>query len=117
MNIQPSSYFSHGLLLLAAGLLLVNVATAAPGVISQEPLQTSSSAPPNLLFHLDTSGSMRHIVPEFTAPATPYSCSGTSLIAAGSTVTLNISSGNPSLTLTDKFHTDDVRQAHHRRTA
>ena len=37
---------------------------AAPGTLSDEPLQTSSSAPPNLMFLIDTSGSMRHVVPE-----------------------------------------------------
>lgn len=39
-------------------------AVAAPGTLSDEPLQTSAIAEPNLMFIIDTSGSMRHVVPE-----------------------------------------------------
>ena len=55
------------------------IAADAPGTLSQEPLHTSATAPPNLMFLLDTSGSMRHVVPDESStdsdkynPATTY---------------------------------------------
>ena len=74
MNINRILKTARSLLLIPCGVLVMNTATAAPGVLSDEPLQTSSSAPPNILFHLDTSGSMQHIVPEYDSGSYSFTC-------------------------------------------
>ena len=94
--------FSH---LGVIGLLFVaNISSAiaanAPGVLAQEPLQTSATAKPNILFHLDNSGSMFHIVIENTSSDTCTNASA--LIPNGSTVTMSITgtgaSSSPEIT-------------------
>ena len=78
MNTKHVSYFASRLLLLVGGLLVMNSATAAPGLLADQPLQTSASAPPNLMFMIDTSGSMNNVVPDSpydpTVDYTPADC-------------------------------------------
>ena len=93
MNTKHLSFITSSLLLLASGLFVLNTATAAPGTLANEPLQTSASAPPNLLFHLDTSGSMNHIVAEASSTDT---CAN-DIVPDGTTVDLQISSGAPKI--------------------
>lgn len=76
------------------GLLFVlNMPSAipadAPGVLAQEPLQTSATAKPNIMFHVDNSGSMYNIVVENTST---FTCDDTdAIIPDGETVELVIS--------------------------
>ena len=76
--------------LITAYTLMPN-AMAAPGVISEEPLQTSASAPSNVMFTLDSSGSMDIISPEpFTHT---YTC--TTPLADTKTIDLTITANKP----------------------
>lgn len=56
-------------------------ATAAPGTLANEPLQTSARAEPNVMFMIDTSGSMNNVVPDApydaTTDYTPAGCGST----------------------------------------
>ena len=69
-----------------AGVLIVstlNSATAidAPGSLAQQPLQTSATAQPNIMFMIDTSGSMNNVVPDSpynsSTDYTPAGCGST----------------------------------------
>lgn len=71
---------------------------ATAGIVSQSPLFLTSSAKPNIMLLLDSSGSMQHIVPESPYDAgTPYVCSGTALSNAEQ-VDLGVDSGAPYFT-------------------
>ena len=84
MNTKHLSFITSSLLLLTSGLFVLNSATAAPGAIADQPLQTSAAAPPNLMFMIDSSGSMNNVVPDSPYnPATDYTPAG-----CGSTITL-----------------------------
>jgi type IV pilus assembly protein PilY1 len=67
---------------------------AAPGVLTNKPLYVSSYIEPNIMFLLDTSGSMGHIVAE-NSSALVCDSTDASYLAAGSTVTLTIVSSTP----------------------
>lgn len=60
-----------------SGLLTTSTALAAPGIISNSPLQTAASAKPNIMFHLDSSGSMDIISPTPIGSHT-YTCTDAS---------------------------------------
>lgn len=94
---------------MATAVVMPNVGNAAPGTLASVPLFTQANADPNILFHLDSSGSMRHILAEspydadVTYDANPdnaaeNTCTGGNILAAGETVTLSISSGDPKIT-------------------
>ncbi len=79
-------------------LTLPGLLSAAPGVISSEPLQTSASAPSNVMFVIDSSGSMNIISPEPIPTSYSYTCSNSnSLIPGGNEVELNIVGGLPEI--------------------
>ena len=65
MYLNKSSLFQTSTLILCIlAFSCFRFAVAAPGTLSDEPLQVSAIALPNLMFVIDTSGSMRHVVPE-----------------------------------------------------
>lgn len=88
---------------LATAVVMPNVSSADPGTLASVPLFTQANAEPNILLHLDSSGSMQHVLAE-----SPYDSSVTydadedtagtntctSPLAAGSTVTLQLT-GSP----------------------
>ena len=82
---NPSRYTKHGLILTA--LCAFQAAShAGPVDLTDTPLPVQSSVPPNILFMLDTSGSMSNIVPD--APYDPTvtyltSCPTDNLAAGG----------------------------------
>ena len=64
---------------------------AAPGTIASQPLQTSASAESNIMFVLDSSGSMDIISPEPVPATYSYTCSdATSKIADGTFLDLDV---------------------------
>ena len=89
---------------MATFVVMPNVSSAAPGTLASVPLFTAANADPNIMFHLDTSGSMNHVkveseylgVATYDSTATydaDYDSPGTDacvggLIPAGSTVKL-----------------------------
>ena len=81
--------------LITSSLFIPQVA-AAPGAIATTPLQTSASANPNIMFTLDTSGSMTIISPEpFTHT---YTCNETnSLLDETKDIELDIDSFKPEI--------------------
>ncbi len=103
---------------MAAFVVMPNVSSAAPGTLASVPLFTAANADPNILFHLDSSGSMNHVMVEstFEGTATYNSaatydadpddgildvCSAASggggLIPAGDLVKLTIDTGVPKI--------------------
>ena len=71
--------------------ILSSTAAAAPGTISSQPLQTSASAESNVMFVLDSSGSMDIISPEPVPGTYSYTCSNaTAKIADGTSLELNV---------------------------
>lgn len=79
-------------------------AFAGPGTLINSPLFVNSNAKPNIMILTDTSGSMRHVVPEDGAGAADKYDSGTIYIAncgaagitsSASTYTIRISGGRP----------------------
>lgn len=82
-------------ILLTTSLFMPHV-VAAPGTIATQPLQTSASAESNVMFVLDSSGSMKIISPETFTHVFTCSVAGAKL-AAGTTVDLNINSGEPEI--------------------
>lgn len=105
MKIRHNSYtkplfYGCGSLLL---VLLQQQAFAAPGTLAEEPLQTSASSQPNIMFILDDSGSMETIVaeapydPSVTYDADPDDAAVTacaSPLAAGTEVRLHLTGGS-----------------------
>ncbi|MCK5617069.1 hypothetical protein KAR91_85190, partial [Candidatus Pacearchaeota archaeon] len=64
---------------------------AAPGTIATQPLQTSASAESNIMFVLDSSGSMDIISPEPVPASYSYTCSNaTSKIPDGTSLELDV---------------------------
>lgn len=93
--------FSLGVFTLAMSSFQLTM--AAPGSLSNEPLQTLSSAEPNIMFLLDDSGSMETIVaetpydPSVTYDADPDDAAVTacaSPLAAGTEVRLHLTGGS-----------------------
>lgn len=85
----------------ARSAVLVGAALSSGFIHAQKiddvPPAVRNNVAPNFMFMIDNSGSMSNIVPAAPfVPETTYlaSCSGASLIAAGSAVTINISSSN-----------------------
>lgn len=76
------------LLRLSLCCFLVSAASARPGVLASEPLLTSARVDPNIMFSLDSSGSMSNIVVDTPFdPATIYfSCPGSQDLTLGSSV-------------------------------
>ncbi|MFK5914756.1 MAG: PilC/PilY family type IV pilus protein [Woeseiaceae bacterium] len=65
---------------------------AAPGTIATQPLQTSAGAESNIMFVLDSSGSMDIVSPEPLPTSFSYTCTdATAKIADGTTIDLRIS--------------------------
>ena len=84
-------------LLSGTAIALASMSASATD-ISQVPLLITTSAKPNIMFMLDSSGSMSNIVPDTPYnPSTTYttSCSGTNLVPAGTSVDLWIVSNGP----------------------
>ncbi len=80
------------LLTLTATVLMPHTIMAAPGTISTQPLQTSASAESNIMFVLDSSGSMDVVSPEPVPATYSFTCSdATAKIPNGTTVDLRIS--------------------------
>ena len=72
---------------------------AAPGTLATQPLQTSASAESNVMFVLDSSGSMEIISPEPVPATYSYTCTdSTAKIPDNATVALKITGGNPVIT-------------------
>ncbi len=72
--------------------ILISTAAAAPGTISSQPLQTSASAESNVMFVLDSSGSMDIISPEPVPGSYSYTCTdATAKIPDGTLIDLRIS--------------------------
>lgn len=96
-----SRFESISLRSLAAAVLWGALAgTATAQTISDVPLAVKNNVPPNMMFMLDNSGSMSNIVVDspYSESATylvSTSCSGTSLIPAGTSVDIRIVSGVP----------------------
>lgn len=65
--------------LIVLSLCWFQVSVAEPGDISQSPLLTSASVPPNIYFSLDSSGSMWHILPDdpYDPSVTYFNCPST----------------------------------------
>jgi len=107
------------ILWIATFVVMPNVSSGAPGTLASVPLFTAANADPNIMFHLDSSGSMNHVMVEseyggvatydeaVTYDADPDdgildTCSdaglGGGLIPAGDTVYIDIDgSGNPKI--------------------
>ncbi|WP_226666317.1 pilus assembly protein [Microbulbifer aggregans] len=62
LKISNSMHFSHRALFSAFLLTLATSASAAPGELSDVPLYTRGGAEPNIMFVLDSSGSMYQVV-------------------------------------------------------
>ena len=75
----------------------ITMAHAAPGTLANSPLFTASNVPPNVMLMLDSSGSMRHIVPDTPYnPSTTYTtCPAANLVSAGTSVAIRIASNQP----------------------
>ncbi|MEH6813660.1 MAG: PilC/PilY family type IV pilus protein, partial [Motiliproteus sp.] len=72
--------------------LMVVVGAVSAGSISQVPLTLSSDTDPNIMFLIDSSGSMQNIVPDSPYDSsTTYECSGTA-IAAGASIDIRVGS-------------------------
>jgi len=73
---------------------------AAPGTISEEPLQTSASAPSNVMFLLDSSGSMAIVSPEPVPASYTFTCSlAAAIIPDTTSVALSIVSNEPKINI------------------
>jgi len=105
MAISKQTLHKLGLTLwLATTVAMPNASNAAPGTLASVPLFTQGNVDPNILLHLDSSGSMNHVMVESSYSGTPtYDASTTydadpndilttacigGLIPAGSTVYL-----------------------------
>ncbi len=89
---------AHVLALSAVLCLVPGIGHAKPGTIAETPLFVSTIAEPNIMLLLDSSYSMNHIVPGSPYdPDTTYleTCPAGNQVAAGTEVTLRVSSGNP----------------------
>lgn len=97
------------------GLVALAALSAHPALFAQAindvPMAVKNNVSPNFMFMIDNSGSMSNIVP--TAPYnaavdyTPASnCTGTQIVAAGATVDIRISGGEPRIRIggTDYRH-------------
>lgn len=81
---------------LTTSVLMTHVA-AAPGTIATQPLQTSASAESNVMFVLDSSGSMDIISPEPVPDSYSYTCTdATAKIPDGTSLELNVQGGGAS---------------------
>ena len=77
--------------------LLASHVSAAPGSIASQPLQTSASAPSNVMFVLDDSGSMEIISPEPVPASYSFTCdNATSQLADGTTFDLDVDGSDAS---------------------
>lgn len=88
----PSLFFT--ILLVFTGQAIVR---AAPGTLAQEPLITSSSVDANLMFLIDSSGSMLHIVVEDPYdPSVTYACPNNMILSPRNNyfVSLRVTSGS-----------------------
>lgn len=83
--------------LCVATFLTTTLSYAAPGVVVTSPLYTSATAKPNILVLTDTSGSMRHVVPEDVVGVTDKYDSTVTYIAncGAATVPVAIEDGGP----------------------
>ena len=86
--------------------LLATSAFAGPGTLINSPLFTNATAEPNIMFVIDNSGSMEHVVEEsFTGDADTYNSSTTyidncaSPVATTNTVYIYFTSSRPYVTL------------------
>lgn len=97
MKISTLHFKVAALAALITSSLFVSQVTAAPGAIATTPLQTSASANPNIMFTLDTSGSMTIISPEpFTHT---FTCSeANSILDETRNILLDIDSNDPEIT-------------------
>ena len=81
------------LVALISSSLFIQQVTAAPGAIATSPLQASASAQPNIMFNLDTSGSMNIILADTFTHS--YTCTHASAkLAAGTEVDLDINASD-----------------------
>lgn len=79
-----------------ASLLPFTTIQAAPGVLADEPLITATSVDPNILFLLDSSGSMLHIVIDepYDPNTTYYNCPGSMTLTPGNTLAARVTWGS-----------------------
>jgi type IV pilus assembly protein PilY1 len=107
MNISNKTGWRRGLL--AAAMTALTGFGQAQTPINDIPMVVNNSVAPNFMFMIDNSGSMDAIVAERNRDAlnpydaatdyTPLLCTGTSVVAAGSTVKLIVVSGAPRFTV------------------
>jgi len=82
----------------STALTLISLQTfAGPGTLVSSPLFVDAAAKPNIIFLTDTSGSMRHVVPEDGAGAADMYDSGTTYISScgAATVPNDTTTGSP----------------------
>ncbi len=92
--LNPKQYLKTGtrILVCLLGLSLSHPLLAAPGVLADSPLFTSTFAQPNVFFLVDSSGSMSYIEPSspFDSSVTYYTCPSAMQIPAGSLIDLTV---------------------------
>lgn len=94
------NHLGAGVRLAVAAAAIGAAASSAAQLISDVPMAVKNNVPPNFMFMIDSSGSMRHIVPSAPYdPAvnyTPAGCAGANVLGTGSEINLRVlASGVP----------------------
>jgi type IV pilus assembly protein PilY1 len=92
-----------------AGTVWLSSASAAPLNLSETPLFVSGYVEPNIMFVLDSSGSMRHVVPDtpYDESKTDFLCPSSNLIDNDDEISLRVtSSGTPYIYVRSYEHYD-----------
>lgn len=101
MNLRPQYRKTVSLLLILSNFgWLAAPARAAQLDVAQQPMFLTGSVDPNIMLMIDSSGSMKNIVPDAPYdPAITYlaKCTGNVLVEEGKTVSLVVSSGQPKI--------------------